>query len=46
MTHICVIAPISPYEFIWGVLILGINTLYRRFCFFELFLMVGKGLLT
>ena len=28
-----------------GVLILGVNTLYRLFCFFKLFLMVGKGLM-
>ena len=28
-----------------GVLILGVNTLYRLFCFFKLFLMVGKGLI-
>ena len=28
-----------------GVLILGVNTLYRLFCFFKLFLMAGKGLL-
>ena len=28
-----------------GVLILGVNTLYRRFCFFRLFLRVGKGLI-
>ena len=27
-----------------GVIILGVNTLYRLFCFFKLFLMVGKGL--
>ena len=27
-----------------GVLILGVNSLYRLFCFFRLFLMVGKGL--
>ena len=27
-----------------GGLILGVNTLYRLFCFFKLFLMVGKGL--
>jgi hypothetical protein len=26
-----------------GVLILGVNTLYRLFCFFKLLLMVGKG---
>ena len=28
-----------------GVLILGVNTLYRLFCFFKLFVMVGKGLI-
>ena len=28
-----------------GVLLLGVNTLYRLFCFFKLFLMVGKGLI-
>ena len=28
-----------------GGLILGVNTLYRLFCFFKLFLMVGKGLI-
>ena len=27
-----------------GVLILGVNTLYRLLCFFKLFLMAGKGL--
>ncbi len=27
-----------------GDLILGVNTLYRLFCFFKLFPMVGKGL--
>ncbi len=27
-------------------LILGVNTLYRLFCFFKLFPMVGKGLNT
>ena len=27
-----------------GFNILGVNTLYRLFCFFKLFLMVGKGL--
>ncbi len=29
---------------IYGGLILGINTLYRLFCFNKLFPMVGKGL--
>ena len=28
-----------------GVLLLGVNTLYRLFCFFKLFLMAGKGLI-
>ena len=41
--YICVM---SPYEFIMAVLILGVNTLYRLFCFFKLFLMVGKGLIS
>ncbi len=27
-----------------GGVILGVSTLYRLFCFFKLFLMVGKGL--
>ena len=43
MTYICVMSSINPYEYM-GVLILGVNTLYRLFCFFKLFLMVGKGL--
>ena len=29
----------------YGGLILGVNILYRFFCFFKLFLMVGKGLI-
>ncbi len=29
----------------YGGLILGVNTLYRLFCFFKLFPMVGKGLI-
>ncbi len=28
-----------------GVLILGVNSLYRLFCFFKLFPMVSKGLI-
>ncbi len=28
-----------------GDLILGVNTLYRLFCFFKLFPTVGKGLI-
>ena len=30
---------------LYGGLILGVNTLYRLFCFFKLFLMDGKGLM-
>ena len=29
---------------LYGGLILGVNTLYRLFCFFKPFLMVSKGL--
>ncbi len=45
MTHICVMS--SHYKSIriyMGGLILGINTLYRLYCFCKLFPMVGKGL--
>ncbi len=34
----------KPVIIYMGGLILGVNTLYRLFCFFELFPMVGKGL--
>ncbi len=34
----------KPIIIYMGGLILGINTLYRLFCFFKLFPMVGKGL--
>ena len=44
MTHICVMSSHKPIRIYMGVLILGVNTLYRLFCFFKLFLMVGKGL--
>ncbi len=33
----------KPIRISMGVLILGGNTLYRLFCFFKLFPMVGKG---
>ncbi len=46
MTHICVISSDKPIRMYIGVLILGVNTLYRLFCFFKLFPMVGKGLRT
>ncbi len=43
MTHICVMSSHKPIRiYMWG-LILGVNTLYRLFCF-KLFSMVGKGL--
>ncbi len=52
MTHICVMSSHKPIRIYIGVnLILGVNTLYRLFCFFKLFPigpklfpMVGKGL--
>ncbi len=34
----------KPIRTYMGGLILGVNTLYRLFCFFKLFPMVGKGL--
>ncbi len=34
----------KPIRIYTGGLILGVNTLYRLFCFFKLFPMVGKGL--
>ncbi len=33
-----------PIKIYVGGLILGVNTLYRLFCFFKLFPMIGKGL--
>ncbi len=44
MTHICVVSSLTPTIIYMGGLILGVNTLYRFFCFFKLFPMVGKGL--
>ncbi len=45
MTHICVMSSHKPIRVYMGRgLILGVNTLYRLFCFFKLFPMVGKGL--
>ncbi len=34
----------KPIKIYMGGLILGVNTLYRLFCFFKLFPMVGKEL--
>ncbi len=44
MTHTCVMSSHKPIRIYMGGLILGVNTLYRLFCFFKLFPMVGKGL--
>ncbi len=33
-----------PHKNVYGGLILGVNTLYRLFCIFNLFPMVAKGL--
>ncbi len=44
-THICVMSSHKPIRIYMGDLILGVNTLYRLFCFFKLFPMVGKGLM-
>ncbi len=43
MTHICVMRSHKPIRIYMGV---GVNTLYRLFCFFKLFPMVGKGLMS
>ncbi len=45
MTHISVMSSHKPIKIYMGGLILGVNTLYRLFCFFKLFPMVGKGLI-
>ncbi len=42
LTHIRVMSSHKPIRM--GGLILGVNTLYRLFCFFKLFPMVSKGL--
>jgi len=42
--HISVMRFHKPIAIYMGALILGINTLYILFCFFKLFLIVGKGL--
>ncbi len=45
MTHICVMSSHKPIKIYMGGLIPGVNTLYRLFCYFKLFPMVGKGLM-
>ncbi len=45
MTHIWVMSSHKPIRIYMGGLILAVNTLYRLFCFFKLFTMVGKGLI-
>ncbi len=44
MMHMCVMSSHKPIRIYMGGLILGVNTLYRLFCSFKLFPMVGKGL--
>ncbi len=44
MTHICVMSSHKPIIVYMGGLILGVNTLYRLFCFFKLFPMISKEL--
>ncbi len=46
MTHICIMSSDRPIRIYMGGLILGVNTLYWLFCFFKLFPMVGKRLMT
>ncbi len=43
-TSICVMSSHKPIRIYMGGLILGVNTLYRLFCFLKLFPMVGKRL--
>ncbi len=45
MMHICVMSFHKPIRIYMGGLILGVNTLYRLFCFFKLFSMVGKRII-
>ncbi len=45
MVHICVVSSHKPIRIYMVGLILGVNTLYRLFCLFKLFPMVGKGLM-
>ncbi len=44
MTHICVMSSRKLIRIYMEGLILGVNTLYRLFCFLKLFPMVSKGL--
>ncbi len=44
MTHICVMSSHKAIRIYMVDLILGVNTLYRLFCF-KLFPIVGKGLI-
>ncbi len=43
--YICIMSSHKPIRIYMGGLVLGVNTLYRLFCFFKLFPMVGKGLI-
>ncbi len=44
MTHLSVMSSHKPIRIYMRGLILGVNTLFRLFCFFKMFPMVGKGL--
>ncbi len=44
MTHVCVMSSHKPIRIYMEGLILGVNTLYRLFCFVKLFPMIGIGL--
>ncbi len=44
MAHIRVMSSRKPIIIYMGGIIPGVNTLYRLFCFFKLFPMVGKRL--
>ncbi len=43
MTHICVMSSHKPIRIYMGGLILGVNTLYRLFCYLSCFLWSVKG---
>ncbi len=44
MTHICVMSSHKPIRIYMEGLILGVNTLYRVFCFIKLFIVGSKEL--
>ncbi len=44
MSHIFLMSSQKPISICMGVLMVGVNTLYRVVCFFKLFIIGGKGL--